>query len=284
MEQDSQKAFTPSLGTVDFGYDPLAVTKADEEDFDNLNGQAGPYTDVQAKSFYASPPKGRSAIERTQDLFAAMAPRRRVLLALLRYVEVPRQSDLFDQKVEELQKYDSSVYSGYDYSQLLREAGAIQKINKDGTSYIEDEEQPPDIVEIDGTAFFKPAEVKEVFWSITDDGLAYLEADDSYSDLKDLLAEQLHYCVIYKRILEFCSNEAGRSAGELSDLIDKDPLVQKPRRFFSYFVKKLEDSGALVWKETWKTTELGRRGLELLLSGVEETKPEELQDASTRKE
>jgi hypothetical protein len=189
-----------------------------------------------------------------------------VLLDILRFLDTPKHADVLRQKVEELQRYDLSVYSGYDFSLLLDEAGAIRKVNEDGSRFDEEAEQLPDVVEIDGVKFFKPTDGKQVFWLTTDEGRAYLEADDPFGRLAELIAGESRYQTIYKGLLEFCGNEAGRSAEELAGLIDNDPLVQKPRRYFSYFVKKLEDCGALSWAKGWHTTEVGERGLELLLS------------------
>jgi hypothetical protein len=105
-----------------------------------------------------------------------------------------------------------------------------------------------------------------VFWLITDEGREYLGTDDPYGRLIELIAEEPHYRTIYVRLLEYCSNEVGRSSEELGKLIDDDPLVQKPRKYFSYFVKKLEDCSALSWASKWHTSDLGKKGLELLFS------------------
>jgi hypothetical protein len=278
MEQNPQRAFDLSFDTDDPGYDPPAGPKADDEDSDESEGQQRLHAEYQAKLRDASTADDRCASQRVEDLFVALAPRRRVLLGILSFLDVPRRSDALQQKVEELQEHDFSVYSGYNFSLLLDEAGAIKKVNEDGSSFDEETEQLPDIVEVDGIKFFKPTDGKQVFWLITDEGRAYLEADNPFGRLTGLIAQESRYRPIYKRLLEFCGNEAGRSAEELAGLIDNDPLVQKPRKYFSYFVKKLEDCNALVWAKKWRTTEWGEKGLELLFFEDSEAKSEEGQD------
>jgi hypothetical protein len=280
MGQDSQKSFELFLEADDSEYDPLA--EVDDEDLDESGGQQAPRVDPQAKPLRAAVPDDRSVPERIEDLFAVLAPRRRVLLGILRFLDAPKRSDMLQQKVEELQKYDSSVYSVYDFSLLLSEAGAIQKVSEDGSDFDEEAEQLPDIVEIDGIKFFKPTDGKQVFWLITDEGRAYLESDNPFGRLTELLAEDRKYQTIYKRLLEFCDGGAGRSAEELAALIDNDPLVQTPRKYFSYFAKKLEDCNALEWAGNWHTSELGQRGLKLLFdeSGEGTTGDEEQRQAT----
>ncbi|MDR1185254.1 MAG: hypothetical protein LBK67_10745 [Coriobacteriales bacterium] len=277
MEQDPQKALEVIFEVADLSYDPLDDFEVDDEDLDASEGQQRPQANYQAKLRNASASDNRPASQRIKDLFIALAPRRRVLLNILKFLEVPEHSDVLQQKVEELQKYDVSVYSSYHFSLLLNEAGAICKVNEDGSIFDEEAEQLPAIIEVDGLKFFKPTDGKQVFWLITDDGRAYLEADNPHDRLTRLIAEEQRYQTIYKRVLEFCDNEAGRSVDELAALVDNDPLVQTPRKYFSYFVKKLEDCGALLWAKTWHTTEEGRQGLEVLFSGNGEAETKEKQ-------
>ena len=266
MEQEPQAASDLFFDTVDSDYDPLTDFEVDDEDIDESEGQLGPHTEFQAKPSYTPVPDSRPTRQRIEDLFATMAPRRTTLLGILEFLDTPKRSDVLQQKVEELQKYNLSVFTGYNFSTLLDEAGAIRKVDEEGSDFDEKAEQLPDTVEIDGLKFFKPTDGKQVFWLITDEGRAYLEADDPYGRLTELIMEEPQYFSVYKEILEYCDREEGRAATELAELIDDGPLVRKPRRWFSYFVKKLEDCGALVWAGKWCTTEFGKKGLELLFS------------------
>ncbi|MDR0513621.1 MAG: hypothetical protein LBG81_00475 [Coriobacteriaceae bacterium] len=273
MEQDTQKPFSLEFDDeLERGYpvfDPLADMQGDEDDEDDgmsPQGQLAPSAQAGAIPRYAQPDEGRTAAQRIEDLFVAMAARRRVLLEVLRFLDEPRHAGLLTEKVDELQEIDLSVYTGYNFAVLLEEAGAVRKVNGDGSLFDEEAEQMPDIVEVDGLRFFKPTDGKQVFWVATEEGRAYLEADDPFGRLTEMLAEEPQYQPVYKGLLEYCDNGEGRTANDLAGLIDSDPLVQQPRRYSSYFSKRLEDCGALVWARKWQTTEVGRKGLELLLS------------------
>jgi hypothetical protein len=266
MKIDPQATPDAFFDAVSSEYDPLSGFEVDDEDIDESDGQQGPNTEVQAKLFYAKKSDDRPVSKRIEDLFTSFATRRSILLGILIFLDEPKRSDLLDEKVTGLQENNVSVYSGYNYSQLLSEVGAIKKVNEDGSDFDEEAEQLPDIVEIDGAKFYKPTDGKQVFWLTTDEGHAYLETDDPYTRLVELIAGEPQYQTIYKRLLEFCDNEVGRTSEELVKLIDDDPLVQKPRKYFSYFAKKLEDCSALSWTKKWQTSELGKKGLELLFS------------------
>jgi hypothetical protein len=264
MEHDPQKASDLLFETAGSGYDPLADPDADNGSIDESEGQQGPHAEYRGPGAVAPAPHDRPAPQRHEELFSAQAPRRRVLLGILRFLDAPRHSDLLQQRVEELQAYDASVYSGHSFSLLLAEAGAVRKVNEDGSAFDEEAEQLPDVVEVDGLKFFKPTDGRQVFWLITDEGRAYLESDDPFARLTGLIAEEPRYRTIYGTLLELCDGEAGRSAADLAERVDNDPLVQQPRRYSAYFVKKLEDCGALLWTKQWHTTELGKRALGLL--------------------
>lgn len=269
MEHDSRTATDVLLEAEDAGYDPFADFEIDEEDLDDSGGQQGPLADTQAPR-YAPKADDRPAPERIEDLFATLAPRRRVLLGILEFLDAPRRSDALRERVEQLQECDFSVYSGYNYSLLLEGAGAVRKVNEDGSDFDEDAEQLPDVVEMDGSRFYKPTDGKQVFWLATEEGLAYLRSDDPYGRLAALVADEAAYRPIYRRVLEFCGSETGRSVKELEGIVDDDPLVQSPRKYCSYFVKKLEDCGALVWTKAWHTTDLGAKGLASLFEADEQ--------------
>lgn len=246
----------------DVDYDPLEDFEDVEED--ESQGQVGPHTDAQSRVVYQPKPDNRTPEERIADLFESLAPRRRVLLGILMYLQEQHRTDALQEEVERLQTYDKSVYNGYDFSVLLEEAGAIVKVEEDGSPFDETLEQAPDIVEIDGVRFYKPTDGKQVFWLITDAGRAYLEQDNPFGRLSELLDAEQQYLPIYKRLLEACNTDKGALRATLEGLVNGDPLVQNPPRYCSFFTKRLEDAGAIVWEGSWKTTDAGRRGLEEL--------------------
>ncbi len=246
-------------------YDPLFDGEPLDEE-DESFGQSGPEPGTSAKLMFAHRQADRPAAERIADLFQSLETRRRILLGILRYLDEPKRSDALEDQVAELQKYDHAVYSGYDYSLLLEEAGAIRKVSEDGSDFDEEAEQLPDVVEIDGSRFYRPTDGKQVFWVIAEEGQAYLDADDPFGRLAELLAKDRKYHPIYKDVLEACLQEGGATIGKLNDIVEATPLSKNPRRHCSYFAKCLEDCGALQWAGSWKTTDVGRTCLETLLT------------------
>ena len=249
-------------------WDPLA--DYDEVDEDASGGQQGPHGDPQDQVRYEAPADNRSAEQRVEDLFAQFATRRRVMLGLLAAAREPVRTDALQRRVEELQAHDVSVYTGYDFSTLLEEAGALQRVAADGSPFDAEAEQAPDIVEVDGVRFYRPTDGRQVFWLLTAAGRGYLEADDPAGRVAALLTREPQYGPIYERVLTRCTAEGGCATPALEALVDDDPLVQSPRRFCSYFTKALEDAGALEWVGTWRTTAAGRDGLATLRGSEEE--------------
>lgn len=248
----------------DGSYDPLTVfnvdADADDGDFDESGGQMGPHADPLSKAAFAVRSADLPAEQRIEELFAALATRRRVLMGILSFLDEPRRADALQDKVDELQEHDVSVYSGYDYSLLLEEAGAVRKVDADGGKFDEDVEQAPDIVEVDGTCFYKPTDGKQVHWALTDEGRAYLEADDPLGRLAALLEEEPQHRAAYAGMLALC-RERGRSVEELAAFVDGLDLPEGARRHCSYFARKLELADALAWSGGWRTTASGERGL-----------------------
>lgn len=244
------------------GWDPLADFEEMEDD--ESEGQLGPHSGRYEQVRYAPKPTGLTASERIERLFEDLGTRRRIMLGILAYLSEPRRADALQAKVDELQAFDKSVYDGFGFSLLLEEAGAIERVAEDGSPFDEEAEQAPDIVVIDGVRFYKPTDGKQVFWVDTDEGRAYLEADNPRGRMEALFAEQSRYAPIYRRVLELCAAEGGSSRVTLEAAVESDPLVQDPRRYCSFFTKGLEDVGALTWAGSWKTTDVGLQGLGLL--------------------
>ena len=247
-------------------YDPLAdFDDADEEEEgDPSDGQGGPVKAAPRPSQFARPDDDRPASERIQEVYDRLKPRKRVLNGILRFLDEPKRADVLQAKVDELQEYDYSVYDGYSYSKLLYRAGAIDKVDEDGDPFPEDYEQEPDIIEIEGVRYYKPTDGVMVFWITTQAGWDFLAKDDPEQRMKELLNDQAIYAPIYRLVLEACASPAGASAQFLADLVDGNPLLEKPRRWSSFFTKRLEDCESIIWAGAWKITDVGRKALGIL--------------------
>lgn len=61
------------------------------------------------------------------------------------------------------------------------------------------------------------------------------------------------------------SRSSSCTTKELDQAVDGDPLCQEPRRFCGFFRGKLEETGAIEWRDAWTITDLGRS---VLASGL----------------
>lgn len=250
-------------------FDPLEDTGADEDE----EADGGDVTAISAatdtpEAQPAEPVDTRTPEERIDDLFKSMAPRRKVLLGILAFVEEPQTVDAVNAHVDKLQEDNFSVYSAANLCSLLERAGAIERVTADGTPADEVEVEPKTVV-VDGVEYLEAAEPVEVFWRITPAGQAKLDSDKPVDRLRALLDEDAKYAVIYKRILTLCAAEGGATTPAINGKVDNDPLVQKPRLYAPHFVDKLEKCDALEWRKAWYTTEIGKQGLEMLADVVD---------------
>lgn len=246
-------------------YDPLADTddaEAESADAPAVADQSSAAAPSQAASKTAPEADTRDASERTADLFDHMPRERSVLMGILAFLDTAQPFEGLRDEVDRLQEHHGSVYDAASYTSLLQRAGAIERVTEDGEPIDDATKQPPEIVEVDGVEFYKPAEAPAVFLQVTDAGRAYRQADDPNRRMHLLFAEQVHYLPIVKRILEVCNVEGGVPIAKIAKAVDDDPLLQKPRRYAQYFTEKLEACDAIAWNGSWQTTDIGRRGLE----------------------
>ena len=106
--------------------------------------------------------------------------------------------------------------------------------------------------------FLEVADERPGLWVATPEGLEVVDEQDDAGEIRDLLAAEPKYLDIYHQILDFCTEDGGRSAKELDRLVNDSPLLEEPRRYSGYFVGRLERKGALEWRGGWCTTQAGR--------------------------
>ena len=194
--------------------------------------------------------------ERIDSLFASLKHRKRILLDTIAYVQEPKAVTDVNIRIEELQKNNTSVYSGPDICALLERAGAIKRVTEIGEELPSDNLEP-EVVSVDGVEVYKPVSAPEVFWMATQEGVAAYEDYDPYINIKALLADEVNYVPIFKRVLELASSTPGAKTASYTAAIDDDPLVQEPRRYASFFLDKLEEVDAIEWREGWYVTDIG---------------------------
>ena len=204
----------------------------------------------------------RPAPVRTAELFDRMKTRRKVLLSILDFCREPALVEDVNARADELQATSASVFDGPAMCNLLERAGAIEKIS-------ETQAQEPEVVVVDGVECMRPAERVVVRYKTTEAGLEQLEADKPMERLNAVFERDGIYKPIYLRILKACTEEGGKSAKQLGELVDSDPLLQEPRFWAAHFFNILGECDALSWAHNWSTTELGYKAIEQLeLEGV----------------
>lgn len=99
----------------------------------------------------------------------------------------------------------------------------------------------------------------------TQAGLDAVAAHVNEGLVAEKIEEDERYLPIFQRVLEMCAREGGCPTKELDQAVDGDPLCQEPRRFCGFFRGKLEETGAIEWRDAWTITDLGRS---VLASGL----------------
>lgn len=205
----------------------------------------------------------RPAPVRTAELFDRMKTRRKVLLSILDLCREPTLVEDVDAHADKLLATSASVFDGPAMCNLLERAGAIEKV-------CETEAQEPEVVVVDGVECMRPAGRVIVRYKTTEAGMEQLEADKPMERLNAVFERDGIYKPIYLRILKACAEEGGKSAKQLGELVDSDPLLQEPRFWAAHFFNILGECDALAWAHNWSTTELGYKAIEQLeLEGVE---------------
>lgn len=207
----------------------------------------------------------RTAEERIRSLFESMASSRKVLMGIIEFCTDRQTVAAVESKVDELQSNSLSIFTAANYCSHLQQAGAINRVTETGEDSASIKVEPI-VVEEDGTEFLMPGSPPEVFWLTTEEGRRYLAADNPHERLMSLFSNEPAYLLIYKRILTLCLSDGGKTTKQLGAAVDDDAIVQKPRMYAQRFINRLEKCDALIWEKTWKTTDIGRLGVEELKS------------------
>lgn len=194
------------------------------------------------------------------SLFEKNPGRRPIYLQIIEMCEGGKASSEIVKAVDALQADNYSVYAPITLCRTLEKAGALSV----------DEPQTAIVQEDDDAEYLEITEQVDPVWTSTELGLEVLRDEREGRAIKELLEHDRVYISIYERVLAFV-DEAPRTKKEIDDIVDHDPLVQKPRRFSNHFIELLEKTDGLIWKNnTWNITELGKQTLEELKKGHED--------------
>jgi hypothetical protein len=211
--------------------------------------------------------------ERIKNLLASLPAQKKIVLGIIGFCREPQRPQAVDDFTSKLQRTNTSVYTPVTLRQLLEEAGALVYVDAPDAAGA-DSSTPPKQDEVswatanpsleqelceqssDEPQYLVVTKRPEGTWTSTQPALEILDAIDEMADLRVLLGVEEEYFEIFIRILRYCAEEP-RSKSQLNDLVDSDPLLQKPRRYSGFFIDKLNDCGAIEWKPGWNTTSVG---------------------------
>ncbi len=254
-------------------YDPLADVREDGE-LDDAPAESGVIT-VDPKEFLSSDQLAREAEamqtapvqERIALLFDHMRPFRKTLKNILAATVSPIPNAELVDKIASWQMDNRSVYSSSNLCMMLVRAGALRRLTSDGQDYesVEKNAEPERVV-IDGVEYLKPATMPVLYWAASPEGVAVVNADAPSDRLRRLFEDESVYRKIYRIVLEEAMKEYGATQKVLGKLINGDPLVQKPRMYAMRFVDRLDEAGAVEWRNgAWHATATGLGGLSILV-------------------
>ena len=142
MAKESTEEFDFEIADQEWQYDPLA--DAEDQEGSEQEEDPGDFTGKPIESLAGRPEDQTTkkdakfeepASQRIEELFEKLSARRRVLSGILRFLEAPKSAAELNGEVERLQKHDFSVYTAANYAELLEEAGAIIKVDENGTPF-----------------------------------------------------------------------------------------------------------------------------------------------------
>jgi hypothetical protein len=233
-------------------YDPLSVNDEIEETEEEAYSAV---EELREESLQAAKPE-LSVYERTQSLFESMKPRAATLKGMVLFCETPQSAESLNEEVERLAEFSASVYSPATLSNLLEKAGALQRVTESGEPYPA-EVPEPELVEIDGQAFYETPEMPAVYWVAHPEALTYLEDVAPASALAALFAEDAKYAEVYEILFDLMKAPEGATMPQLSEAVDNLEVMKKPRIYAPRFLDKLEALEAIEWKGAWHATPLG---------------------------
>lgn len=108
------------------------------------------------------------------------------------------------------------------------------------------------------------------YYSATEDGLAMVNAHMGTAPIVEAINEQGgKYRHVYQAVLQAAAAEGGTTAKQLDSVLEGDPVLEEPRRFSTYFLRKLEEVDALRWLDVWTITDVGRSVLDAEFANAE---------------
>lgn len=158
-----------------------------------------------------------------------------VLYKILKYCETTHTETDLEQAILSFPEMKNSMHSPQILLSWLEDAGGIERI-------VQEQDEP--------------------IWRITPAGQNAANILSEDNRLRKLFAEESRYHDIFVQVLEGCSSPKSRM--DIEDMLEGNPILEKPKVYPSFFIEMLEKAGGLVWDEKWKTTQAGKDFLKSL--------------------
>lgn len=246
--------------TIDDDFDPLADLNLDDSERDEAEIDYLPPIPDADKSV-VPPVVPLTAEERIEKLLAGIPGQQFRILHAVEFCTEPRTMDEIVEDLDAAYPSKTSVYGAAQIVQLLERDGALERVA------CEDEEAAVAALEAPEPEgdFIAVTPAPPCRYLATQAGLDAVAAHVNEGLVIQKITEEERYLPLFQRVLEMTAREGGCPTKELDLAIDPDPLCAEPRRFCGFFRGKLEETGAIEWRDAWIITGLGRKVLE---SGV----------------
>ena len=167
------------------------------------------------------------------DRITRERPYRPVFYKTLKFCETPRSTSEVEEEVLSFPEMKSAIHSPNILLGWLEEVGGIERV------VLEEEER----------------------WQTTEAGKKVAEVEAPGKRLLELLSKEPVYSDIYMQVLRFC--QTPRTRTEIEELLQGNPVMEKPKVYPTFFIAGLEGAGGLEWVDKhWRTTEAGKGVLE----------------------
>ena len=221
---------TPDLSAFNFSFDPTLDTWAVSDEPAELDSSEIFLPNVEGRTEFLPPDPdrvpviensvrtddpayaARPAEERTRELLSQMRPHRATLLGILAACETPMATSAMKEAVERISGRKFSVYTPSNFCTMLEVAGGLARVTDTGEP-LHRRVRAPEMVEVDGRAFWRPTTPPPVYWQTTEAGAAVLAEDDPAARIERLFAKEPEFLPVYKRILLMADTEEGHVHG-----------------------------------------------------------------------
>lgn len=243
--------------TIEDDFDPLADLAFDEDERDEAEIDYLPPIPDAEKSVLP-PVVPLTDEERIEKLLAGIPGQQFRLLHAVEFCTEPKTMDEVVADLDAAFPTTTSVYSAAQLVQLLERDGALERL-------VDEEATVPAVTADEDGDFISVTPAAPCSYRATSAGLDAVAARMDVNRVLEKITEEERYLPIYQRVLEMIAREGGCPTKELDAAVDADPVCAEPRRFCGFFRGKLEETGAIAWRDTWVITDLGRG---VLASGV----------------